>query len=77
MIFDSANNNRSIVASRAAEIIMEEGVTDYLFAKRKAAKSLGLLTTLLKSSGVKPRPRPSINRAKAIGAIVVTISIFF
>ena len=44
MIFDSANNNRSIVASRAAEIIMEEGVTDYLFAKRKAAKFLGLLT---------------------------------
>jgi hypothetical protein len=44
MIFDSANNNRSIVASRAAEIIMEEGVTDYLFAKKKAAKSLGLLT---------------------------------
>ena len=45
MIFDSANNNRSIVASRAAEIIMEEGVTDYLFAKKKAAKSLGLLTS--------------------------------
>ena len=44
MIFDSANNNRLIVASRAAEIIMEEGVTDYLFAKKKAAKSLGLLT---------------------------------
>jgi hypothetical protein len=44
MIFNSANNNRSIVASRAAEIIMEEGVTDYLFAKKKAAKSLGLLT---------------------------------
>ena len=45
MIFDSANNNRSIVASRAAEIIMEEGGTDYLFAKKKAAKSLGLLTS--------------------------------
>jgi hypothetical protein len=45
MIFDSANNNRSIVASRAAEIIMEEGVTDYLFAKKKAARSLGLLTS--------------------------------
>ena len=45
MIFDSANNNRLIVASRAAEIIMEEGVTDYLFAKKKAAKSLGLLTS--------------------------------
>ena len=45
MILDSANNNRSIVASRAAEIIMEEGVTDYLFAKKKAAKSLGLLTS--------------------------------
>ena len=44
MIFDSRNNNRSIVATRAAEIIMEEGITDYLFAKKKAAKSLGLLT---------------------------------
>jgi hypothetical protein len=44
MVFDSKNNNRSIVAKRAAEIIMEEGVTDYLFAKKKAAKSLGLLT---------------------------------
>ena len=44
MVFDSKNNNRSIVATRAAEIIMEEGVTDYLFAKKKAAKSLGLLT---------------------------------
>ena len=44
MAFDSRNNNRSIVATRAAEIIMEEGITDYLFAKRKAAKFLGLLT---------------------------------
>jgi len=44
MIFDSINNNRLIVAMRAAEVIMEEGVTDYLFAKKKAAKSLGLLT---------------------------------
>ena len=44
MVFDSKNNNRSIVATRAAEIIMEEGVTDYLFAKKKAAKFLGLLT---------------------------------
>ena len=45
MIFDSINNNRLIVARRAAEVIMEEGVTDYLFAKKKAAKSLGLLTS--------------------------------
>mgnify|MGYP006160717145 CR=1 FL=1 len=45
MIFDIVNNNRSIVASRAAEIIMEEGITDYLFAKKKAAKSLGLPTS--------------------------------
>ena len=45
MIFDSINNNRLIVAMRAAEVIMEEGVTDYLFAKKKAAKSLGLLTS--------------------------------
>ena len=44
MIFDNINNNRLIVAMRAAEVIMEEGVTDYLFAKKKAAKSLGLLT---------------------------------
>ena len=44
MIFDSVNNNRLIVAMRAAEVIMEEGITDYLFAKKKAAKYLGLLT---------------------------------
>ena len=44
MAFDSINNNRLIVARRAAEVIMEEGITDYLFAKKKAAKSLGLLT---------------------------------
>ena len=43
MIFDSINNNRLIVARRAAEVIMEEGITDYLFAKKKAAKYLGLL----------------------------------
>ena len=45
MIFDSINNNRLVVARRAAEVIMEEGITDYLFAKKKAAKSLGLLTS--------------------------------
>ena len=44
MIFDNPNNSRLIVARKAAEIIMEEGITDYLFAKRKAAKSLGLLS---------------------------------
>ena len=45
MVFDSINNNRLIVARRAADFIMEEGITDYLFAKKKAAKSLGLLTS--------------------------------
>ena len=45
MIIDSINNNRLIVARRAAEVIMEEGITDYLFAKKKAAKYLGLLTS--------------------------------
>jgi|TARA_B110000259_G_scaffold76116_1_gene89317 hypothetical protein len=45
MIFDNQNNNRLIVAARAAEIIMEEGITDYLFAKKKAAKYLGLLSS--------------------------------
>ena len=46
MIFDIVNNNRSIVASRAAEIIMEEGITDYLFAKKKAAKLQPFLNSL-------------------------------
>ncbi len=45
MVFDSINNNRLMVARRAADFIMEEGITDYLFAKKKAAKSLGLLTS--------------------------------
>ena len=45
MIFDNQNNNRLIVAARAAEIIMEEGITDYLFAKKKAATYLGLLSS--------------------------------
>ena len=45
MIFDSINNNRLIVARRVAEVIMEEGITDYLFAKKKAAKYLGLLAS--------------------------------
>tara|TARA_B100000767_G_C19724213_1_gene518712 strand:+ start:328 stop:927 length:600 start_codon:yes stop_codon:yes gene_type:complete len=44
-MFDNPNNNRLIVAARAAEIMMEEGITDYLFAKRKAAKYLGLLSS--------------------------------
>ena len=39
-------------------------------------KSLGFLITLVKSFVVKPRPRPSIINAKAIGAIFVTISIY-
>ena len=40
MALENTNYNRSIVAKQAAKIIMEEGITDYLFAKRKAAKSL-------------------------------------
>ena len=39
-------------------------------------KSLGFLNTLKKSWNVKDAPRPSINNARAIGAIVVTIPIF-
>ena len=39
-------------------------------------KSLGFLNTLRKSWSVKEAPRPSINNARAIGAIVVTIPIF-
>ncbi len=32
------------IASLAAEIILEEGVSDYLYAKRKAAKSLNYMS---------------------------------
>ena len=39
-------------------------------------KSLGRLNTFKKCLHVKDAPRPSINNAKAIGAIVVTIPIF-
>ena len=38
-------------------------------------KSFGLLITLKKSFIVRPKPKPSIIRANAIGAIFVTISI--
>ena len=37
-MFDNPNNNRLTVAARAAEIIMEEGITDYLFAKKKGCE---------------------------------------
>ncbi len=37
-------------------------------------KFLGLFITLEKSSKDKPRPNPNMIRARAIGAIVVTIS---
>ena len=40
MIKGQIKQARIIVANRAAEIIMEEGITDYQFAKRKAAKYL-------------------------------------
>ena len=40
-------------------------------------KSLGTLIILVKSLTESPRPRPSIINAKAIGAILVTISIIF
>lgn len=40
MIKGQIKQARIIVANRAAEIIMEEGITDYQFAKKKAAKYL-------------------------------------
>lgn len=36
---------RSSIASAAARLIAEEGITDYAFAKRKAARKLGLPDT--------------------------------
>jgi hypothetical protein len=38
----SSKNMKVLVANLAAQMIMEEGIKDYLFAKKKAAKSLGL-----------------------------------
>jgi hypothetical protein len=38
----SSKNIKVSVANLAAQLIMEEGIKDYLFAKKKAAKSLGL-----------------------------------
>ena len=38
----SSKNMKVSVANLAAQMIMEEGIKDYLFAKKKAAKSLGL-----------------------------------
>jgi|TARA_B110000971_G_scaffold214103_1_gene245776 hypothetical protein len=41
MVKGQIKQARIIIANRAAEIIMEEGITDYHFAKKKAAKYLG------------------------------------
>ena len=38
----SSKNIKLSVANLAAQLIMEEGIKDYLYAKKKAAKSLGL-----------------------------------
>tara|TARA_B110000114_G_scaffold6992_1_gene7122 strand:+ start:197 stop:826 length:630 start_codon:yes stop_codon:yes gene_type:complete len=38
----SSKNMKVSVANLAAQMIMEEGIKDYLYAKKKAAKSLGL-----------------------------------
>ena len=38
----SSKNVKISVANLAAQLIMEEGIKDYLFAKKKAAKSLGI-----------------------------------
>ena len=41
MVKGKIKQARIIIANRAAEIIMQEGITDYHFAKKKAAKYLG------------------------------------
>ena len=38
----SSKNIKVSVANLAAQLILEEGIKDYLFAKKKAAKSLGI-----------------------------------
>ena len=54
---------------------------DYFEAKKGTGsiitkKSFGDLNTLVKSSNLKPKPRPNIIKANMIGAILVTISIY-
>ena len=39
----SSKNIKLSVANLAAQLIMEEGIKDYLYAKKKAAKSLGIM----------------------------------
>ena len=41
---EKLKNIRVTVANKAAELISEEGITDYHYAKTKAAKFLGLNT---------------------------------
>jgi len=43
--------------------------------RKPTKKSLGILTTRKKSLVVKPKPKPSMMIARAIGAIFVAISI--
>ncbi|MFM9912659.1 MAG: hypothetical protein ACKVN9_03915 [Methylophilaceae bacterium] len=42
---ESSTRQRQIVAQQAARIMAEEGVADYSFAKRKAARQLGMTET--------------------------------
>ena len=44
MVKDHTNNIRLSIANKAAEIIMEEGITDYQYAKKKAVRYLDLDT---------------------------------
>ena len=44
MVKDHTKNIRLSIANKAAEIIMEEGITDYQYAKKKAVRYLDLDT---------------------------------
>jgi hypothetical protein len=50
-------------------------VIELLGKENQLKKSLGILTTRKKSLTFKPKPKPSMMRARAIGAIFVAISI--
>ena len=43
MAKESSSRQRQIVAQQAARLMAEEGIADYSFAKRKAARQLGML----------------------------------
>ena len=69
-------SDTEIIALRSGNTSIDRNI---LLGKKinPTKKSFGVVKTLVKSFTDKPRPKPSIIIAKAIGAIFVTISIIY